>query len=164
MSIIIKNKETLIFKDFKFKCTVGEKGITSNKKEGDKKTPRGTYYLGDLFYRKDRNKKPSTKLKCIQIRKNMGWGDNVKDKKRYNKLIKFKKKFKCEPLFRRDFKYDFLIPITYNFKKRIPGKGSAIFLHLTNNYKGTRGCIALKKSDFLILLKLINKNEKIVIN
>ena len=67
-------------------------------------------------------------------------------------------------LFRKDHKYDLLIPIKYNFKKKIVGKGSCIFLHLTRNYAPTAGCIALSKKDFLILLKLINKNSKIKIN
>ena len=31
------------------------------------------------------------------------------------------------------------------------------------NYKGTMGCISLKKKDMLILLKIINKNTKIKI-
>ena len=93
----------------------------------------------------------------------MGWCDNPKDKIRYNKLIKIKKNIKCEKLFRKDNKYDFIIPISYNTKKIVPGKGSAIFIHLTNNYEKTLGCIALKKNDLLILLKLINKNTKIKI-
>ena len=42
-------------------------------------------------------------------------------------------------------------------------KGSAIFIHLTENYRETLGCIALKKNDLLILLKLINKKTKIQI-
>ena len=93
----------------------------------------------------------------------MGWCDDTKDPKNYNKLIKIKKNIKHEKLYRNDKKYDFLIPISYNTKQRIIGKGSAIFIHITNNYKNTAGCIALKKNDFLILLKLINKNTKIKI-
>ena len=60
-------------------------------------------------------------------------------------------------------KYDFLIPIKYNFNKPIVGKGSCIFIHLTKDYKPTAGCIALKEKDFLIMLKIINKNSKIKI-
>ena len=78
-----------------------------------------------------------------------------------NKLIDIKENVKHEKLFRKDNIYDFLIPISYNRKKRIVGKGSAIFIHLTNNYTKTKGCIGLKKNDFLILLKLINKKTKI---
>ena len=60
MSILVKNKETLIFDEFKFKCSLGKRGITKNKLEGDKKTPRGIYDLGNLYYRNDKNQKPKT--------------------------------------------------------------------------------------------------------
>ena len=93
----------------------------------------------------------------------MGWCDDPYDLKNYNKLIKFNKRIKCEKLFRKDYKYDLLIPIKYNFLKPIKFKGSCIFIHLTNNYKPTLGCIAMKKKDFLIMLKLINKKTKIQI-
>ena len=68
----------------------------------------------------------------------------------------------CSWLF-TDHKYDYLLVINYNTKKTIANKGSAIFIHLTKNYYPTAGCIALKKKDFLILLKLINKKTKIKI-
>ena len=51
----------------------------------------------------------------------------------------------------------------HNWNKTIIGKGSAIFIHLTKNYGPTKGCIALKKNDLLILLKIINKKSKIKI-
>ena len=162
MRIILKNKETLLYDDFVFKCTIGKKGITSKKFEGDKKTPRGIFSLGPLFFRKDRIEDPITKLKKIEIRKNMGWCDDIKSKK-YNKLIKINNNIKHEKLFRKQNIYDLLIPIKYNTSNPKRNKGSAIFLHVTNNYKKTMGCIALKKRDMLILIKLINKNTKIKI-
>ena len=163
MTIIIKNKETLIFDNYKFRCSIGKNGSTKNKIESDKKTPKGTFNIGHLYFRNDKNSKPDTKLRCIPIRKNMGWCDDINNKKNYNKLIKIKKNIKHEKLFRKDNKYDYLIPISYNTKSIKLGKGSAIFIHLTSDYKGTMGCIALKKNDFLILLRLINKNSKIKI-
>ena len=161
MIIVLKNKASLQFDDFTFHCAIGKKGLVKNKIEGDKKTPIGTYSLGNLYYRKDRNPKPLTKLKCIPIKKYMGWCDDVKDKNNYNKLIKVKRNISHEKLFRRDYKYDFIIPINYNTKKPKIGKGSAIFIHLTRKYQPTLGCVALQKKDFLILIKLINKNTKI---
>ena len=163
MTILVKNKETLTFENFMFKCSIGLKGSTKNKREGDKKTPKGFFNIGKLFYRKDRIKKPNTKIECIVIKKNMGWCDDPKDTTNYNKLIKIKKNIKHEKLYRKDNKYDLLIPINYNTKKIRAYKGSAIFIHLTKNYKKTLGCIALKKTDLLILLKLIKKNTKIKI-
>ncbi len=163
MTIIIKNKASLIMDEFEFKCSIGKNGITNNKKEGDKKTPKGLFNIENLYFRKDRISKPKTKLKCIPIKRHMGWCNDPRDKKNYNKIVRIKNNIKHEKLFRKDNKYDLLIPINYNRKKIILGKGSAIFIHLTNNYKGTLGCISLNKNDFLILLKLINKNNKVKI-
>ena len=163
MTIILKNKATLLFDDFIFKCSIGKSGLARSKFEGDKKTPIGKFTLGNLLYRKDRNPKPTTKLKCIPIKKNMGWCDDIKSKKYYNKLINIRKNIRHEKLYRRDYKYDFLVPINYNTKNTKIGAGSAIFIHLTKKYNPTTGCIGLQKKDFLILLKLINKNTKIKI-
>jgi len=163
MTISVKNKHTLQIDEFKFRCCIGKKGSTRNKKEGDKKTPKGIFEIGNLYFRKDRKEKPSTSLKSIEINKDMGWCDDVGFPKKYNKLIKIEKKIKHEKLKRKDYKYDFLIPIKYNFNKPISGKGSCIFLHLTKDYKPTEGCVALKEKDFLIMLKLIKKNSKIKI-
>jgi L,D-peptidoglycan transpeptidase YkuD (ErfK/YbiS/YcfS/YnhG family) len=93
----------------------------------------------------------------------MGWCDDIRFPKKYNKLININRNISHEMLYRKDYKYDLLIPIKYNFTERIPGKGSCIFIHLTKNYKPTAGCIALKKKDFLIMLKIIKKNTKIKI-
>jgi len=163
MTILVKNKHTLHIDGFKFRCCIGKKGLTRNKKEGDKKTPKGTFEIENLYYRKDRLEKPITALKCIKIKKDMGWCDDINIPEKYNKRIKIKKKIKHEKLKRNDYKYDLLIPIKYNFSKPIPGLGSCIFLHLTKNYKPTAGCIALNESDFLIMLKLIKKDTKIKI-
>ena len=163
MTILVKNKHTLQIEEFKFKCCIGKMGLTKNKREGDKKTPKGTFKIENLYYRKDRLAKPTTFLKCIKIEKNIGWCDDINFPEKYNKRIKIEKKIKHEKLKRKDSKYDLLIPIKYNFKKPIPGIGSCIFIHLTKDYKPTAGCIALKKEDFLIMLKLIKKDTKIKI-
>ena len=163
MTIILKNKETLKFEDFTFKCCIGKNGTTINKNEGDKKTPKGTYYLGNLYFRKDRNSKPITNLKCIPITRNMGWCNDITNKKKYNKLIKVSNKIVHEKMYRKDFRYNIVIPINYNTKNTKLGKGSAIFIHLTKNYRHTEGCIALSKKDLIILLKIIKTNTKIKI-
>ena len=163
MTILVKNKHSLQIDEFKFKCCIGKKGSIKNKKEGDKKTPKGIFEIENLYYRKDRLGKPITSLKCIEIEKDMGWCDDIDIPEKYNRRIKVEKKIKHEKLKRKDYKYDLLIPIKYNFNKPIPGLGSCIFIHLTKNFKPTAGCIALNKNDFLIMLKLIKKNTKIKI-
>ena len=163
MLIYLKNKHKLIVDDFIFKCSLGKRGTTKKKIEGDLKTPIGKFQIGPLYYRSDRVPKLPTKLKTIKINKNFGWCNDINSKK-YNKKINISKKYRYEKLFRKDYKYDLLIPIKYNYNKTIPGKGSAIFLHLTKYYKPTLGCIAISKKNFLILLKLINKTTKIIIS
>jgi L,D-peptidoglycan transpeptidase YkuD (ErfK/YbiS/YcfS/YnhG family) len=162
MLIFLKNKDTLVVDDFKFRCSIGKNGISKNKIEGDKCTPQGIFEIGSLYFRKDKNQKPKTDIKTKIIKKNMGWCDDSRNKL-YNKEIIIDKITKHEKLFRSDNTYDYLLVIKYNIKKREPFKGSAIFIHLTKNYKPTAGCIALKKKDFLIMLKLINKKIKIKI-
>ena len=164
MTIFLKNKHTLQIDDFYFKCCIGKKGLTRLKKEGDYKTPIGIFKIGKLYFRKDRIKKPKTLLETIEIKNNMGWCDDVNYPNKYNKLIKTDSKIHHEKLKRVDYKYDLLIPISYNTKKPIVGLGSCIFIHLTKNYNPTAGCIGIKKKDFLIMLKLIKKNTIIKIN
>tara|TARA_B110000438_G_C15632998_1_gene571846 strand:+ start:394 stop:888 length:495 start_codon:yes stop_codon:yes gene_type:complete len=163
MIINLKNKHTLQVDSFYFKCSIGKNGLIKNKIEGDKRTPKGTFEIEHLYFRKDRLKKPKTSLKTIEIKEKMGWCDDIKVQSKYNRLIKIENNIKHEKLKRNDQKYDLLIPIKYNFNKIKVGLGSCIFIHLTKDYKPTAGCIALAKKDFLIMLKLINKNTKIKI-
>ena len=81
----------------------------------------------------------------------MGWCDDP-NSRHYNKLIEIKKNLKSsyEELYRKDNKYDLFILIKYNYKKVKKNKGRAIFLHLTKDYSATKGCVAIKKKDFLI--------------
>ena len=85
MTIIVKNKDTLIYDGFSFKWCIGKNGFSKNKIEGDKKTPKGTFYLGNIFYRQDRKLKPFSKLKSLKIKKNMGCV-MIQIQKSYNKL------------------------------------------------------------------------------
>ena len=162
MLIKLKNKDKLIYDEFEFKCAIGKKGLKKNKIEGDKCTPAGVYSLGSLYYRCDRVEKPKTSLKTKKITKKLGWCD-IPNIKYYNQEVSSLKYVKKEKLFRKDNKYNYLIVINYN-KKGIKHKGSAIFLHLTKNYKSTNGCIAINEKDFLILAKLINKKTRIKLN
>ena len=162
MLIHLKNKDKLIAGDFKFKCCIGKSGVKKYKMEGDNSTPKGIFTIRTLYYRKDRVTKPITNLKIKIIKSNLGWCNDSKHKF-YNREIKIQKKIPHEKLYRKGHEYDYLIVINYNIKKTLPNKGSAIFIHLTKNYNPTAGCVALKKKDFLILVKLINKKKKIKI-
>ena len=103
------------------------------------------------------------KLLAIKSKEYSNLGSIVSIAKEYLNFEVVKKDLEHEKLIRKDYKYDLMIPIKYNFKSPITGKGGCIFIHLTKNYKPTAGCIGLKKKDFLVMLKLINKNTKIKI-
>ena len=163
MIIKLKNKDTLICGDFQFKCSIGKNGLKKNKFEGDNSTPVGTFSLGPVYYRKDRVVKPDTKLKTVRINKQMGWCDDPSNI-HYNKKVELNKKIKAEKFYRKDKIYDIVVVINYNTQRIIKNKGSAIFIHVTNNYRPTRGCIALSLNDLEILLKIIKKNSKIKIS
>ena len=163
MNIKIK-KKLLLYRGYKLKCSVGKSGIIRFKKEGDLATPKGTFQLGSLYYRKDRNKSLKCKIRKIYLKKNMGWCNDIKSKK-YNQKIQFPFKYGAEKLYRKDNIYDLFINIKYNANPIVKGKGSAIFLHIARNkYYPTKGCIAISKKDFLSILPSINKKTKILIN
>jgi len=158
------NKNYLLYKGYKLKCCIGKSGIKKAKKEGDLSTPKGTFKLGFLYYRKDRIKLPKCKIKKKIIKKNMGWCNDSKSNK-YNKQITFPYKYSAEKLYKKENVYDLFLLIKYNPKPIIKKKGSAIFLHISKkNYRPTHGCVAISKKDFLKIIPLINSKTSIAIN
>ena len=162
--IIISKSGHLKYNNLKFRCSLGKGGIKKKIVEKDNITPKGTFNIFKIYYREDRIKKISSKFKLIKITKKMGWCDDPKSKK-YNQLIKLPTKYSHEILYRRDNIYDLILVLNYNMKPTFKNKGSAIFIHITKkNYKETEGCVALKKSDLIYLVKEIQKNTKVNIN
>ena len=162
--IIINKSGFLKYKKIKFKCALGKAGIGKKKREGDNITPKGTFKIIKIYYRNDRLKKLSSKFTLTEITKDMGWCDDPKSRK-YNHPIKLPTKYSHEILYRRDSIYDLILVLNYNMKPIIKNKGSAIFIHVAKkNYKKTAGCVALKKTDLVLLVKEVNKNTKVIIN
>jgi L,D-peptidoglycan transpeptidase YkuD (ErfK/YbiS/YcfS/YnhG family) len=161
--IIINKTGYFEYKDLKFKCALGKAGIGKKNKEGDNITPKGTYKIVKIYYRKDKIKKISSKLKLVKINKKMGWCDDPKSKF-YNQEIKLPSKYSHEKLYRKNSIYDIIIVLNYNINPTVKNKGSAIFIHIAKNkYIKTQGCIALKKKHLISILEKINKNTKIKI-
>jgi len=161
MKILVKKTGIIKFAKYSFKCLLGKKGITCSKKEGDFKTPKGTFFLRYVMYRSDRVKKPKTNLPIYIIKKNHVCCDDPKNPY-YNKIFETKNLELGEKLWRRDILYDILIVIGYNDNPIIKGKGSAIFLHLSKkNIVSTKGCIAIEKKNMVNLLKYCPKKIKI---
>ena len=157
--IVILKKKYIYFEDYKAKCTIGKRGITGKKLEGDKCTPRGRFKFKYIFYKKERVKNLRSKLRTIPLKKNFGWCDDVKSKS-YNKFVKLPFKYSAEKLYLKKNIYDIIVVIDYNLKPTKKKKGSAIFLHVANkNFSPTLGCVALAKNDLKYLISRINKNS-----
>ena len=162
MHIKLINKK-IHFNNYKVKCAIGKRGISSKKVEGDNKTPRGSFRIQALYYRKDRIKKLKSLIKKTNIRKNMGWCDDSRSEK-YNKLIKFPFSWGAEKLYLNSRIYDILLILNFNNKPVKRRKGSAIFIHIAKkNYAPTKGCIAVSKIDMRKIVSRIRRNSKITI-
>tara|TARA_X000000950_G_C13375178_1_gene442015 strand:+ start:18 stop:518 length:501 start_codon:yes stop_codon:yes gene_type:complete len=160
---ILINKKNLTFNNYKAKCTIGKRGIGLKRKEGDLITPKGKHKIKYILYRNDRVKNIQSKIKKVIIRKNMGWCDDPKSKN-YNKLIKSPYPYSYEKLYKKENIYDIILVLNYNMNPIIKNKGSAIFIHVAKkNYKKTEGCVALKKSDLLKIIKVLKRNTTVMI-
>ena len=158
------SKKYLTYQNNKVKCAIGKKGIGRKQKEGDQITPRGTFRVKDILYRKDKINYLRSVIKKTQIKKNMGWCDDPKSKD-YNKLIKYPFNYKSEKLYRSNNIYDIILVLDFNMHPIKKNKGSAIFIHISNSkYSSTQGCIAIKKKELLKLIKFIDKKTKIFVN
>jgi L,D-peptidoglycan transpeptidase YkuD (ErfK/YbiS/YcfS/YnhG family) len=144
-----------------YQCAHGKAGFAAHKIEGDNCSPIGNFPLREVFYR---HQKPETKLKTTKIEPNFGWCDDISDPN-YNKFVKLPYSSRHEKLWRDDNLYDIIVVIGYNDQPPMPGKGSAIFMHIAKpEYQGTEGCIALSQEDLLEILKNSDEKTKIQIS
>ncbi len=147
-----------------FFCVFGRDGITDNKKEGDWKTPMGTFPIREIYYREDKIKKPETQIKCTPLSKDNAWCDDP-SRNEYNTFIKLPFNGSYENLWREDNMYDIVLIIGYNDSPVIKNEGSAIFIHIMKeNMEYTKGCLAIKKEDMLHLISKITSKTFIEIS
>jgi L,D-peptidoglycan transpeptidase YkuD (ErfK/YbiS/YcfS/YnhG family) len=66
--------------------------------------------------------------------------------------------FSAEALLRDDDAYDVIVVLGHNDAPPVPGRGSAIFLHLSEG-RPTAGCIAVDRQDMLKLLPLLSPGD-----
>ena len=163
MNIKLKNK-FLYFNNYKLRCASGKRGFTNNKKEGDGKTPKGSFKLLSIFYRKDRISKIKSVLRKRIIKKKTGWCDDPNSTS-YNQLINFPFDESAEKFWIKKNIYDVIIILNYNLKPTMKKKGSAIFIHIARrDYLPTKGCIAINKRDMMLLISKIKTSTKIIVN
>ena len=144
---------------------IGKNGITIDKKEGDGKTPEGMYELGLAFGMHDKKQiSIDSSIEYIKINENLYWVDDV-NSTYYNQLVDSRKVIKdwksAEHLIEYPKQYEYAIEIKTNIGN-VPGKGSAIFLHCSNN-KPTAGCVAIDRENMIKLFKMLNNGAVIII-
>ena len=137
-------------------CVLGPAGAVWRKEEGDYATPRGAFSLLFGRYRADRLSKPVSLEKLTPIRQADIWCDDPSTF-RYNQPGKAPVRNRHERLWRDSPVYDIILMLDYNLRPRRLGRGSAIFFHLTEDYRPTAGCIAIKLNDMRKVLSQISK-------
>jgi L,D-peptidoglycan transpeptidase YkuD (ErfK/YbiS/YcfS/YnhG family) len=137
-------------------AVVGHNGVTSHKREGDGKTPLGTYPLLFAF---GYYPNTFTRMPYRQCTRDDFWV-NDPTSPHYNEWVHGKPNATSfEVMRRRDNLYEYGVVIGYN-AKRIPFRGSAIFIHeWRNSGRGTSGCVAISRTNLIKLLKWLNPKE-----
>jgi L,D-peptidoglycan transpeptidase YkuD (ErfK/YbiS/YcfS/YnhG family) len=156
---------TLTCKGKTYPCAVGRSGIFHTKFEGDGSTPAGVFGLREIRYRPDRiGKAPASGLPVYPMKPNDGWCDDPADPN-YNHLVPMPYQSDAESMWMDAHAYDVLAVIGYNDAPTIPGKGSAVFLHvahdLGDHFGPTAGCVALRKEDLLTVLAACTPGSRI---
>jgi L,D-peptidoglycan transpeptidase YkuD (ErfK/YbiS/YcfS/YnhG family) len=144
-------------------CALGRSGISLHKREGDGATPAGRWPLRRVLYRADRVPRPKTGLPVDPIAEADGWCDDPADPA-YNRPVRLPYAGNAECLWRADKLYDIVVVLGHNDSPVVPGKGSAIFLHIAeDNYQPTAGCIAVSLSDMMTILPLCDPGTALIV-
>lgn len=163
MDIRVSPDGWLFWREATFPCALGRGGVRAGKREGDGATPAGILPIRRVLYRADRLGRPETRLPVDRLSENDGWCDAPNDP-RYNQQVRLPYAGRHERLWREDHVYDVIVPLGYNDESAIPGRGSAIFLHVARpDFSPTDGCIALALPDLLTLLAAIGPNDRLVV-
>jgi L,D-peptidoglycan transpeptidase YkuD (ErfK/YbiS/YcfS/YnhG family) len=136
----------------RLRAVCGRAGVSAHKEEGDGATPAGRLALLRVLYRADRLRAPRCAVPVEPIGPADGWCDDVADAA-YNKPVRLPYAGRHEALWRADRIYDVVGVLGWNTAPIVPGRGSAIFLHVaTPDFGPTAGCIALALADVLACL------------
>lgn len=162
-TITVRPPGTLIWEGKKLRCALGRNGVSTAKAEGDGATPAGCFQMRAVYFRSDRLDKPSTRLTTHALTANDAWCDDPTHPE-YNTFITLPHAGSHEKLWRNDEVYDIIVPLGYNDAPPVPGKGSAIFMHIARaDYSPTNGCIAIARDDLLKILKDADESTEVCI-
>jgi L,D-peptidoglycan transpeptidase YkuD (ErfK/YbiS/YcfS/YnhG family) len=142
-------------------CALGRGGRRTSKREGDGATPVGCWRVDSVLYRRDRVRRPRTGLPARPIRADDGWCDAPVDRN-YNRAVRHPYPASAERLWRADHLYDVVVVLRHNWRPRVRGGGSAIFVHVARpGYAATEGCIALRREHLLRLVQRLRPGARV---
>ncbi|MEO1102759.1 MAG: L,D-transpeptidase family protein [Pseudomonadota bacterium] len=119
-------------------AAIGEAGIVTEKREGDRATPR--LRLRPVAGLSRGRLRPGVPYR--RVRDDDGWCDDPRAQ-RYNRPVRLPHPRSHEVLKRADALYDVVLFTDHNRCPRVLGRGSAIFVHVARpGLSGTMGCIA----------------------
>lgn len=146
-----------------FACALGRRGVGHFKREGDGRTPAGSFALRRVLYRPDRIARPRTGLPVAPIRPSDGWCDEPSDRN-YNRAVTHPYPSSAERLWREDALYDLVVVVGHNERPRLRGGGSAIFVHVVRpGLQPTEGCVAVSLRPLLCLISRLRIGDRILI-
>ena len=148
------------------RCALGKGGViaAADKREGDGKSPLGTWGIRRVLFRPDKGGPPQTRLPTKALERDDGWCDAPGDPA-YNRAVKLPHPASAEQMWREDDVYDLVCILAHNDDPPVPGLGSAIFLHLARpGYAPTEGCVALSREDMLELLSLAKLGDAVALD
>ena len=145
-------------------CAIGRSGVcaASDKREGDGRTPLGSWPIRAVLFRPGRAAPPTgLQLAWRWIRDDDGWSDG-EDDPQYNRPVRHPHIYSAERLVRDDGAYDIIVILGHNDAPPVPGLGSAIFLHCSEG-RSTAGCVAVDKAALLALLGKLRPGDSVSI-
>jgi L,D-peptidoglycan transpeptidase YkuD (ErfK/YbiS/YcfS/YnhG family) len=144
-------------------CAVGRGGVAMKDREGDGITPAGVWPLRNVLYRPDRLAPPGTRLPTSPLAPADGWCETPNDPD-YNRPVRLPHRSSSETMWREDALYDVVVVVGYNDDPVVPGKGSAIFVHLARpDYGPTAGCVALSREDLLEAVAQLTPGDRLIV-
>jgi len=144
-----------------FPCSIGRGGISAAKREGDGTTPAGHHRIMGMYYRPDRMVCPTPW--AVPIGPFDLWSDDGDDPA-YNHLVTAPHRYSHESMRRADPLYDMVLVTDWNWPRAMPGKGSAIFLHIWRKpHHPTEGCIAFSRQNLLWIIKRLSPKSRLII-
>jgi len=138
---------------------VGRSGVSADANEDATYSPKGLWNLGLAFGSKGN---PGTALEFRDVTENSRWVDD-RNSQYYNRWVE-------EGSVEQDWssaenlniwQYAYAVNIEYNYDNPVPGKGSAIFFHISDC--PTAGCIGTSESDLVSIMQWLKPGAKMLI-